>query len=132
MKRLALAFVLVAVPFLMVSGTVFAKGNGLTQATVEQRGWTCFPGDVMVHCVHLNTNIDALVAGELPSVPSLNFALPDGENFLGTEILIRADLGADDRPCRQGTEPNGTYEAVDFGGAPGPEYYSCHHNNELP
>ena len=91
----------------------------------------CFPGDIMIHCVHPNTNIDALVAGELPSVPSLNFALPDGELFLGTEILIRADLGADDRPCGQGTEPDGTYEAVDFGGAPGPEYYSCHHNNNL-
>ena len=131
MKRVALVLALSALPLLIMSGTVLAKGNGLTQANVEARGWACFPGDIMIHCVHPNTDIDALIAGELPSVPSLNFALPDGERFLGTEILIRADLGADDRPCRQGTEPDGTYEAVDFGGAPGPEYYSCHHNNNL-
>jgi hypothetical protein len=131
MRRLALALVLSAVTFLMVSGTVLAKGNGLTQAGVEARGWVCFPGDIMIHCVHPNTDLDALIAGELATVPSLNFALPSGDRFLGTEILIRADLGTDDRPCRQGTEPDGTYEAVDFGGAPGPEYYSCHHNNEL-
>ncbi len=125
--------VLLAMALLLAaSGTASAKGVGLTQAKVEARGWTCFPGDVMIHCVHPNTDIDALVGGELPSVPSLNFGLPDGETFLGTEILIRADLGSDDRPCRQGTEPDGTYEAVDFGGAPGPEYYSCHHNNRLP
>jgi len=132
MKRLALALVLSAGSLVISTGTVLAKGNGLTQASIEARGWTCFPGDVMVHCVHPNTDIDALVAGALASVPSLNFALPDGGTFLGTEILIRADLGRDDRPCPQGTEPDGTYEAVDFGGAPGPEYYSCHHNNELP
>lgn len=131
MKRIALVFVLSVLPLLIMSGTVFAKGNGLTQTSVEARGWACFPGDIMIHCVPPNTDIDGLIAGELPSVPSLNFALPDGERFLGTEILIRADLGADDRPCRQGTEADGTYEAVDFGGAPGPEYYSCHHNNNL-
>jgi hypothetical protein len=131
MKRFPLVLVLCAAGLLILSAPVLAKGNGLTQARVEARGWACFPGDIMIHCVHPNTDIDALVAGELPSVPSLNFALPDGRRFLGTEILKRADLGADDRPCRQGTEPNGTYEAVDFGGAPGPEYYSCHHNNDL-
>ncbi|MGH3442551.1 MAG: hypothetical protein ACRDUY_11035 [Nitriliruptorales bacterium] len=131
MKRLALSLVLSGALLLAAGGTASAKGNALTQAKVEARGWACFPGDVMIHCVHPNTDIDALVAGELPSVPSLNFALPDGERFLGTEILIRADLGDDERPCRQGTEADGTYEAVDFGGAPGPEYYSCHHNNEV-
>jgi hypothetical protein len=117
---------------LAVSGTAAAKGGGLTQAKVESHGWACFPGDVMTHCVHPNTDLDALIEGRLPSVPSLNFAFPDGERFLGTELLIRADLGSDARPCRQGTEPDLTYEAVDFGGAPGPEYYSCHHNNQLP
>jgi hypothetical protein len=123
------AVLLVVMTALVACAAAFAKGNGLTQSGVEARGWTCFPGDLMIHCVHPNTDIDALVAGELASAPSLNFALPDGEQYLGTEILIRADLGSDDRPCRQGTEPDLTYEAVDFGGAPGPEYYSCHHNN---
>jgi hypothetical protein len=114
---------------LAFGGEALGKGGGLTAAEIEARGWACFPGDIMIHCVHPNTDLDALIAGELASVPSLNFALPDGRRFLGTELLIRADLGSSERPCRQGTEPDGTYEAVDFGGAPGPEYYSCHHDN---
>lgn len=125
MKNVILGVALV----LVLAGTASARGSGQTQARAEAHGWTCFPGDIMIHCVHPNTDLDALIEGGLPSVPSLNFGLPDGQRFLGTEILKRADLGADDRPCRQGTEPDGTYEAVDFGGAPGPEYYSCHHNN---
>jgi len=129
MKRIVVTFLLSTVALLALSGAVHAKGNGLAQGAIEARGWTCFPGDIMIHCVHPNTDLDALGAGQLASVPSLNFSLPNGERFLGTEILIRADLGSDSRPCRQGTEPDGTYEAVDFGGAPGPEYYSCHHNN---
>ena len=44
MKRLALVFVLSAVPFLVVSGTVFAKGNGLTQASVEHADGCASPG----------------------------------------------------------------------------------------
>lgn len=131
MRRTVSVAAVAALVLLAVTGTVAAKGNGLTAAKVEQRGWACFPGDVMIHCVHPNTDLDALIEGRLSSVPSLNFALPDGERFLGTETLIRADHGSDERPCRQGTEPDGTYEAVDFGGAPGPEYYSCHHNNDL-
>ena len=70
--------------------------------------------------------------GRLAAVPSLNFALPNGERFLGTEILKPADLGSDSRPCRQGTEPDLTCEAVDFGGAPGPECSTCDHNHQLP
>lgn len=121
----------------LAAGTAGGSGGPDMKKLVGQ-GWECFPGDVMIHCVHPNTDIDALIAGSLPSVPSLNFSL--GElRFLGTEILIRADLGDDGRPCNQGTEPLEqvgkrqvrTYEAVDFGGAPGPEYYSCHHNNEV-
>ena len=122
--------ILVALVVALAPAAALAKGEGLTRADVEARGWACFPGDVMVHCVHPNTDLDALGAGQLASVPSLNFSLGDGR-FLGTEILKRADLGADERRCRQGTEPDLTYEAVDFGGAPGPEYWSCHHNNEL-
>jgi hypothetical protein len=138
MKRLASVIALSVALLLVASGTVFAKGGGLTQADVEASGWSCFPGDIMIHCVHPLPDIDAwlaaFVAGELPSVPSLNFSLPNGERFLGTEILIRADLGDDDRPCRQGTEPDGTYEApasLDFDGDGEAEYYSCHRNNEL-
>lgn len=132
MKAVAVVLAVSSALLLVTVGTALAKGGGLSQAKVEANGWLCFPGDIMIHCVRPNTDVDALVAGRLPSVPSLNFALPDGERFLGTENLIRADLGSDDRPCRQGTEPDGTYEAVDFGGAPGPEYYSCHHNNVVP
>ncbi|MGH8944675.1 MAG: hypothetical protein ACRDVL_00820 [Acidimicrobiia bacterium] len=80
--------------------------------------------------MHPNTDFDVLLAGELPSVPSLDFSADDGA-FIGTEILIRADLGSDERPCPQGTEPDGMYEAVDFSGDGIPEYFSCHHNNEL-
>lgn len=131
MKRLVLTLVLSVVTLLVASGTVVAKGNGLTPAKLEAQGWTCFPPppDVMTHCVHPNMDLDALLAGRLASVPSRNFL---GTRFIGTEILKRADLGSDSRPCRQGTEPDGTYEPVDFSGDGVPEYFSCHHNNELP
>lgn len=125
MKRVAVLFVLSGGLLLWTAGTAGAKGE-LTQADVEARGWVCFPGDVMVHCVHPNTIFEPLP----PSLPSLNFSLSDGA-FIGTENLIRADLGSDDRPCGQGTEEDGTYEPVDFTGDDVPEYFSCHHNNEL-
>lgn len=135
--RLTTAAALSATVSMLAAGHALA-GGGSSMAKLVDQGWECFPGDVMIHCVHPNTDLDALIAGTLPSVPSLNFALAD-RRFLGTEILTRADLGDDARPCNQGTEPEEevgkrtvrTYEAVDFGGAPGPEYYSCHHNNEL-
>lgn len=137
MKRLVASVVLTGALALLATSSTAAAG-GPSMAKLISQGWECFPGPIMIHCVHPNTDVDALVAGKLPSVPSLNFSL-DGERYLGTEILIRADLGDDGRPCNQGTEPEETvgkrtvrtYEPVDFGGAPGPEYYSCHHNNEV-
>lgn len=136
MRQLMLVTALCAALTVVVTGTGLATGPD--RAKLEARGWLCFPpipgvpgpeGRV-THCVHPNTDVEALLAGTLASVPSLNF---EGSRYLGTEVLIRADLGADDRPCRQGTEPDGTYEAVDFSDPPDgiPEYFSCHHNNRL-
>jgi hypothetical protein len=135
MRRTLIAGVGVVALVLFAAATVTAKGGGPTRAGVTAHGWTCFdpapvPGELaMVHCVHPNTDLDALLAGTLAAVPSLNFDL-DGV-FVGTEILKRADLGSDARPCRQGTQPDGTYEPVDFSGDGVPEYYSCHHNNDV-
>ena len=130
MKRLVVLVGLVGAMLLASSTTIFAKGNGVTMSDVIARGWTCFPSDYMWHCVHPNTDLNALFTGQLASVPVYTFANPDGERFLGTEILIRADLGSDSRPCPAGYPlQDGTFEARDFGGAPGPEYYACHHNN---
>jgi hypothetical protein len=141
MRGFGAASLLAGALLLLVTSTGSAK-DGPSMATLTSQGWTCFPGGIMIHCVHPNTDVDALFASELPSVPSLNFSLPAGERFLGTEILIRADLGSDGRPCNQGTEPEETdekgrtfrtYEPVDFSDPLDgiPEYYSCHHNNEL-
>ena len=138
MTRFRTPVALAAVVATLAAGTA-AAGGGPSMAKLVDQGWDCFPGDVMIHCTHPNTDLDALIAGTLPSVPSLNFALDD-QRFLGTEILIRADLGDGGRPCNQGTEPEETvgkrtlrtYEAVDFSFPPDgvPEYYSCHHNND--
>lgn len=132
--------ILSAVAAMLAAGTAAAGGGGPNMAKLVEQGWDCFPGEVMIHCTHPSIDLDALIAGTLPSVPSVNFALAD-HRFLGTEILIRADLGDDGRPCNQGTEPEEivgqrtvrTYEAVDFSFPPDgiPEYYSCHHNNDL-
>jgi len=134
MKRLVVTLVLAGALLLVAVSTGSAKG-GPDRVKLESAGWMCFdppplPGELpIVHCVHPNTDIDALFAGALASVPSSNFDLAG--NFLGTEILIRADLGDDERPCNQGTEADGTYQPVDFSGDGEPEYFSCHHNNEV-
>ncbi len=132
MKRLPVVLLLVGALLLVVTSTAFAKGNGLSQAKVEERGWACFPPPpgLIVHCSPPNTDIAALFAGDLASVTSLNFDVT-GETFLGTEVLIRADL-FHGQPCPQGTFPGGEYEPVDFDGDGVPEYFSCHHFNELP
>jgi hypothetical protein len=133
MKSFAIAIAVVGAAVLVACSIAFAKGDGLTMAEIQARGWTCFPSDFMFHCVHPDTDIQALFSGQLASVPTFNFANPDGEHFLGTEILIRADLGDDGRPCHEGLplHVDGTYEARDFNGDGVPEYYACHHNDRL-
>jgi hypothetical protein len=131
-RHRAALLVLAAILLLGATSTASAKGGGLTLAKVQGHGWDCVPSEIMIHCVHPNYDVDAFLAGQLASLPSLNFS-SDG-TFLGTEILIRADLGDESRPCRQGTEPDGTYEAplsLDFNGDGKADYYSCHHNNDV-
>lgn len=136
MKRLALALVLSAVPLLMLSGTVFAKGD--PQGPQKQQ-WLCALDMQTWHCIPPGENVEAVLAGEAPSAPSLNwecdvpddplcdgFALsftgpPEGTHFVGTENGIRADLYAG-QPC-----PRNTPVPIDFTGDGNPDYVFCHH-----
>lgn len=134
MQRGIAVLSLVVALVLAFAGTAVAKENGLSQSKLEQRGWTCFPGPTIVHCLSPNTDIGALVAGDLPSVPSLNFAV-EGGSFIGTETMIRADL-FNGQPCPQGGfqgefNENGQYERVDVNLDGSIDYYSCLHNNEV-
>ena len=131
MKRLVLALVLSAVPLLMLSGPVFAKGD---PQGPDVKDWFCILDLGTWHCVP--QGVLANFGG--PSGPSVNwecddpgddlcapanfgavsFGPPAGTHFVGTENLIPSDLYAG-QPC-----PRGTSGFVDLGVA---DYHYCHH-----
>jgi hypothetical protein len=107
---------------IMGSGTGVAEAHGLSPAKLSRAGWTCFnvPG-LGVHCQ--TPGSDASSA----SIPISVFDTSDPgathAEFLGTEILIRADL-YHGQPCPQ--EDHDEYHGLDLFGDPAIDYYACH------
>lgn len=105
-----------------------AKGNATRDLTdLSARGWFCqnVPG-LGVHCFAPG------VFSSLASVSVLVFDTDDAthENapFLGTELLIRADLYAG-QPCPP--EGGGEYELLPASESPFPvDYRACHHYSD--
>jgi hypothetical protein len=90
-----------------------AGANGLTAEQLVRAGYSCFPAgpDDWIHCL-LGRKFGAR------SIPVKVFSA-DGNEFLGTELLLRADIYAG-QPCPQDGLEQWDSEAV-------PGYFACHH-----
>jgi len=106
--------------------TARAGGNGNTPAALSARGWTCVDvtlldgTDVGVHCFPPGfQSHDASI-----SVKYFDTSDPTSADarYLGTEILIRADLYAG-QPCPSSDLPH----YLDLNALLGIPYYGCHH-----
>jgi hypothetical protein len=117
MKRNLFVMLIVLGMLLSLSMAVSAQGNGNSPKQLVDSGWTCFdvPG-LGVHCFPAGKNF-----GD-PTIPIKYFDTTDpyasNAPYLGTEMLIRADLYKG-QPCPQ--EGLATYHDLGNG------YYACHH-----
>lgn len=111
--------IMFALLLMMVAvATVGAAGHSDSQ--LKRAGWNCFitgPHD-WVHCMKKNP-------ADGPSTVPVKVFSNDGSDFLGTELLIRADL-YNGQPCPQ--EGGGEYAGLDFDGDGANDYYACHHS----
>jgi hypothetical protein len=114
-KFVSIMFALLSM--MMIVATVGAKGN--TAAQLDNAGWTCFntgPNN-WTHCWKKGP-------GASPSTVPVKVFSEDGTDFVGTELLIRADL-YNGQPCPQ--EGGGEYAELDFESDGTIDYYACHH-----
>lgn len=89
------------------------SADGHTASQLEGAGWQCGPAgpNDWIHCLKKDP-------ADGPSAIPVKVFSVDGEEFLGTELLIRADL-YHGQPCPK--EGGGEYELLPFG------YRACHH-----
>lgn len=99
-----------------------ASADGVSPAQLEQAGWDCIvplPGDNL-HCAPPG-GLGRVLAGTAETMTFLVFRTDDGA-FLGTELIVRADL-FNGQPCPT-DPPSGQYTYL----FPllGLDYYACH------
>jgi hypothetical protein len=115
MKRLISVAATVALLIGLAAGPAAARGVTVDQ--LQRAGAVCFPVEGQPHCI---------VPGGLTSsasIPILVFDTADaGGAFLGTELLLRADLYAG-QPCPQDVPLFLPGDATGLGA----DYYACHH-----
>ena len=112
MKRLIGLVATVALLIGLAAGPALARG--VTTDQLERAGAICFPVGDDPHCI---------VPGGLVSLASIPILVFDDEGtFLGTELLLRADLYAG-QPCPQDETLFLPGEATGLGA----DYYACHH-----
>lgn len=105
------------------SAAVSANGNGNSPAKRVNAGWNCFdvPG-LGVHCQPPGAGASSA------TLPTQVFEGSDptasDAHFLGTELLIRADL-YNGQPCPQ--EGLDEWVGLDLFGGPEIDYFACHH-----
>jgi hypothetical protein len=113
--RKKLLFVVVLL-VLLTSTVVAASARGNDADQLSNAGWTCVvagPHD-WVHC--FKPGFDGTGESQIVKVFT-----GDGDTFLGTELLIRADLYAG-QPCV--TDGGGDY--AELFGVLADDYYACH------
>lgn len=133
MLKLKMIGVLAAMLLLMLAVTV-AYAQGHTYDQLENAGWFCVntgPHN-WKHCFVPNSFPPAPgPSGKLPATIQVSVFDVAGEQFLGTELLIRHDLYEKGlaQPCPQdGGEPY--HDIFPDTGLP---YYACHHfDTSLP
>ena len=111
MKSRKLVFLLVVLLLLIVVSTVSAHGNNSDRLT--KAGWTCFNAGPN-NWTHCTAPGKSMTSGKVGNV--MVFGV-DGHPFLGTEILISAEV-YNDQPCA--TDGGGLYHEL------GP-WMACHH-----
>ena len=107
------------IAILLVSASAFFAGSAIAGGhkanQMDNAGFTCFNGGPAitnwVHCLDLEK------FGR-PVVPVKVFS-EDGEHYLGTELLLRADIYSG-QPCPQDDLNLWDHEAVEG-------YFACHH-----
>lgn len=122
MRHLRLLLLLaLAATLLLAPSSALAAGKGHSSSQLEKAGWTCVNAGPhnWTHC--FNPGFD-------PTGESINVKVfsEDGSAFLGTELLLRADL-YQGQPCMQ--DGGGEYEllpAAPLGPFP-VDYRACHH-----
>ena len=117
MKLKYVSIMIALLSMVIIVATVSAGGN--TAEQLGDAGWTCFNAGPSnwTHCMKKNP------ATGPSAIPVKVFSV-DGTEFLGTELLIRADL-YNGQPCPQ--EGGGDYEGLDLVGDEAIDYYACHH-----
>lgn len=124
MKRVFLILTLAVILLIVGVAGASAQGKGNTPYRLGQAGWHCenVPG-LGVHCFPPG----AYNASASLSVKYFDTTDPGSNDaaFLGTELLIRADLYAG-QPCPQ--EGSDHYHALDLDGNGSIDYYACHHS----
>ncbi len=101
--------------FFAFAGNVMAGNNAEQKA---RAGFFCFNGgpNNWTHCLRAEKF-------GYPSVPVKVFS-ESGEDFLGTELLLRYDIYSG-QPCSQ--DGGDTWHFLPDDDPPGPPYYACHH-----
>ncbi len=124
-------FVLVAiigVGFGQFGGVGAADAHGVSPAKLARAGWDCQNiAPLGVHC--FAPGGDASSASITVSVFDTSDPAATHAPFLGTEILIRADL-YHGQPCPQ--DGLDAYHGLDLFGGPEIDYYACHRYSTAP
>ena len=109
-KIFRMAIVLLAASYLFGSA---GTAGGLTSSQLERAGYVCFPAgpNSWIHCL-LERKLGKR------SIPVKVFSV-DGEEFLGTELLLHADIYSG-QPCPQ--DGLDTWDPLAL-----PGYFACHH-----
>ena len=117
MRKLLVTAAAAAVAALAIAAP--GSAGALTAGQLESAGWTCFPVPGLgIHCSPPSFGPPPF--GQ-PVVPLLYFD-DTGNEFRGSETLIRADIFERRAVNICPTEPAGQWFLLPFG------YYACHHN----
>lgn len=128
MRHLFILIAVLAVAWSIGSATR-ASAQGVSPATLGEDTWDCVDfGPIGIHCGHEGW-VGSLQTGEATAITLLVFS---GDQFLGTELVIRSDLfqagneaTTDERPpCP--TDPEGG-QYTDLFPLFGVPYFTCHH-----
>lgn len=122
-RRIGIVVSIAALAVVMAGVARSAGGPGGTMAQAKAAGWDCSPEFLIggyFHCAPPGKpSIADLIEGTDVSSMVLRVFTPDG-TFAGTEVLLRADLYAE-----QGCPPDALalWDELPFG------YFACHHFN---
>ncbi len=121
--------VIITAAFLGMVATIFvppASAHGVSPAQLGDAGWDCPEVLGAIHCAPPG-GLARVFSGEAETMSFLVFRTSDAE-FLGTELIVRADLFRG-QPCPT-DPPSGQYTYLNQPDLlPGLDYWACHRYN---